>query len=540
MKRYIPTIIFAITATVGVLITFAMFRAEATAEYRRFEVVADDAVDRISEQISRHITLLDATRAFFAANRSPVTRSAFSTFIQGLVLSGQFEGLRGIGYARLMAAGDEKLAEEMLQRNYGIGREVWPETEQNWRAPIVLLEPDDTRNKAALGYDMYSEARRRAAMRGAIATGRVSASAPVELVQEITRKKQTGFLVYIPFKAAGPAVGTDNEGAVTDVTGFVYAPFRAGDLHLASLLRRPKLPVLVETVDSTDGEIVPLYRSPGYVERQQETANVVHRSIDVAGRKWTISVVEDGTTKNTLAHWRTFMLAAVSLLFAAALAVSARSRLKAVAAVRQLAEISEQTIREKDLMLQEMKHRIKNSIARIAAMSRQTAAGSEDLEAFNASFSARLQAMANAQELLTHSAWQKAELHALLKQELQQVFGEELDGVVIDGPSVALDEKTAHALGLVIHELATNAMKYGCMSNDGGSLSVTWTLETSARTKKFTLEWAETSRHRIAPCSEKGFGTRLIDASIAGELGGSVERNFEPRGLTVRLVVPLA
>jgi two-component sensor histidine kinase len=84
----------------------------------------------------------------------------------------------------------------------------------------------------------------------------------------------------------------------------------------------------------------------------------------------------------------------------------------------------ERNLVARDLMLQEMKHRIKNSIARILAMARQTARRSPDLEAFSKSFTARLQAMANAQDMLTRSTWGRADLRALLLQELGQVFGE--------------------------------------------------------------------------------------------------------------------
>ncbi|PLX37810.1 MAG: histidine kinase [Hyphomicrobiales bacterium] len=539
MKRYLPLVFFLVASAAGLGLTFIMYRAEEVAEARRFEVVADDAVDRIEERISQHMALLTATNSFFVANHGKVSSDAFRAFVAGLNLNGYFKGIQGVGFARLLPSAERNAVGGEIGFNYGLKRAVWPETDQGLSAPIVLLEPTDARNRVALGYDMFTEARRREAMRAALAAGEMRASAPIELVQEITEDKQAGFLVYMPFSEK-PAAGNSGPDAEKRVSGFVYAPFRAGDLHRAALLRPPHLPVRVETTDTTDGVGSLLFRSERYPDEPGEDGHMVQRSIQVAGRSWTVNVVEAHTRPNALVYWRSFVLGAASLLFAAALAVSIRSRLRAVAATRKVREISEKTIQEKDLMLQEMKHRIKNSIARILAISRQTASSSETIEEFSSSFSARLQAMANAQDMLTRSRWQKADLHELLAQELEQVFGETLDNVSIDGPKVSLDEKTTHALGLVFHELATNAMKYGNMTDGTGGLSVSWTVDGAARSRRLVLDWVERGDEAIEKPSGKGFGTRLIDANVMGELSGTVERAYRESGLEIRIAIPVA
>jgi len=538
--RYLPPAVFIVVSLIGAGMTAVVYNAEETADRIRFENLAGDAVDRVVGRIREHVTLLISTHSFFSAQSSSVQassiqaaqvdRSAFERFVTGLDLQGAFEGVRGIGYARLIPTGDEAEAAGDLQRNYGLAREVWPETSRDLRTPIVLLEPSDERNRAALGYDMFSEERRRNAMQAAMKTGAPTASAPVELVQEITSVKQAGFLVYVPFSQV-PSSGT--------VDGFVYAPFRAGDLHLAALERAPRLPVTVETSDTTEDAAVLLFRSAGHGEDTAYEGLAAERVVDMAGRQWTFKVHATPAFRSRTHHIYAMVVGAVSLLLAIALAMSSRFQLKAVAAADELRRVSEKTVQEKDLMLQEMKHRIKNSIARVLAIARQTAANSETIEDFSKSFTARLNSMANAQDMLTRSHWQRADLRELLNTELEQVFGRSTGEDKLTGPKVLLDERTTQALGLTFHELATNALKYGGISTNNGDLLVNWEVTGAGKAKRLQLDWIETSAGPIGEPEGTGFGSRLIDANIRGELGGAIDRSFRTNGMTVRMTIPL-
>ncbi|NBN80102.1 histidine kinase [Microvirga tunisiensis] len=529
MKRYLPAAAFVATSLIGLVLTLVLFQTERIADQRRFDVLAHEAVDRIRARVEQRKALLTATLSYFEANGGPLNRPEFQIFVQGLDLTDEGRGMQGIGFARLLHTGEEAAASAELLRNYGRAQQVWPDTAEDWRAPIVLLEPQDERNARALGFDMYSEDKRRQAMRRALDTGTLQASAPVELVQENGVDPQTGFLLYVPYR--------DAQG---QTLGFVYAPFRIGNLHRMALDHPTGLGVLVDSWDVTGGQPVPLYRSDGYDQVAGRLQTPVTRQIDVGGRTWAISVVEAVPATRTLAHWRSFILGTVSLLFAAALAVSIRNQMRAVEARREVQRVSQQAIADKDLLLQEMKHRIKNSIARILAMARQTAAHSDTLDAFSASFSARLQAMANAQDLLTRSRWQKAALADLLTQELEQVFGAGLEGAQIDGPAVVLGEKATHALGLVVHELATNALKYARIGEGRARLEVRWRIEAARPADVLCLLWSEDGPDPLPAGGRSGFGTRLIDATVRGELNGTIERRFGERGLTVEVRFPLA
>ncbi|MEH0070956.1 CHASE domain-containing protein [Pannonibacter sp. Pt2-lr] len=531
---------FLAVSCVGLWLTWAVFQAETTAEQQRFEAVAREAVDRVNSRIEQQLGVLAATKAFFEAAGGIAGDNEFRTFVLGLELTGQLRGLQGVGFAQLIRTGAEAPVNDALSAHFGPEAAIWPaDTSEEWRTPIVMLEPQDPRNARAIGYDMFSEPLRRDAMSRALETGKPQASAPVELVQETGTEKQAGFLVYSPFRGTQPRALEDETGGQPD--GFIYAPVRAGDLILAALTYPQELPVEVEVMDQgADSSTQPvLFRSEGYAKLPEQSFQSMSGEITVAGRSWLVRVRQPDVENGIGAHWRSLLICTFSLLFAAALAVSIRNQNRAVEARRDLETLSQQVIAEKDLMLQEMKHRIKNSIARILAIARQTANSSPSLESFSSSFASRLQAMANAQDLLTRSRWQRAGLNELLEQELEQVFGEALQREKLCGPPVVLNEKAAHALSLVFHELATNALKYARVGDDGASLTVDWTLEAAPKGKLLQLIWTEKSAQAIEPGTAKGFGTRLIDASIRGELGGKIEREFTGNGLTVRMSVPL-
>ncbi len=533
VQRHLPILVFVIVLAAGLAMTFVVYRAETMATQSRFEVIADDAADRVQRRVMEHIALLRSALSFFDAEVGHISKETFRTFVDGLQLDDQVSGIQGIGFARLIKRGEEREISAELEDNYGIDRGVWPDSsDQDRRTPIVMLQPDGERNQAALGYDMYSDPIRREAMKNSISVDGAFASAPVQLVQEITEDKQAGFLIYAPLHA--PA----REGEPGPVIGFVYAPFRAGDLHEAALERAARLPIVVRTEDIGSNQRAFLYSSPDFETVSAHSAFSVTRSFSVAGRQWEMTVASTPAFRVENPSLGILVLGAISFLLAAALAVSAAAQIHAVEAARRLHANTEKDLHEKDMMLREMKHRIKNSIARVLAIARQTASRSDSLDAFTASFTARLQAMSNAQDMLTRSHWQRTDLRELISVELGQVFGDDASACGLHGDPVELNEKATQSLGLVFHELATNALKYGCMAEEGGRLDITWTTQNRARERVLTIDWSETAMSPVQAPESNGFGTRLVNANIRSELQGKVDWRFEPAGLKVKLEIP--
>ena len=141
MIRLLPPSILLVVALAGAAMTSVVYRAENAADRIRFETVAQAAADRVVNRVRQHIALLVSTHAFFAATDEEVSREALARFTASLGLEEDYEGIRGIGYARLIRTGEEAETERDIAAAYGIDRVVWPDTEMEQRTPIVLMEP---------------------------------------------------------------------------------------------------------------------------------------------------------------------------------------------------------------------------------------------------------------------------------------------------------------------------------------------------------------------------------------------------------------
>lgn len=538
MKKLFPVIAFVAVALISLAMAgFAYFATQEAARIK-FDAVADDALNRIESRTDLHLSLLQSTKALFDARESDISRSEFASFFHALDIDGHFAGLRGIGLLKRVKTGDEAIAERDIQRNIGEARAVYPATTLPWRTPIVMFEPLDASNLAAIGYDMATDPERRAALEKAMTDNEQHATGPVVLGQA-TQAGQTftGFLVFVRLNAATAPDSIEADTSAT--TGFLYAAFRARELFQVALNRAPLLPVNIEVYDTSgDGQKL-LFRSETPPIHAIGTDLVVTRKLAVAGREWVVQFRPTSGFSPPSSRGIPVMLGLFGLLLAGAIALVARFQQHAFEAIEQLHENSEKSLLEKDLMLQEMKHRIKNSITRVLAMARQTAAGAADIKEFSNSFAARLQAMAASQDMLTRSRWQKADLRDLLRIELGQVFGKDLPDDLLSGPEVLLDETTTQALGLTFHELATNALKYGDAGNSTDALKVDWRVEGIGQNRMLRLNWRETGRKDVKAPQTTGFGTKLIDMNITRELRGTIERDFHADGLKVAISIPL-
>jgi two-component sensor histidine kinase len=187
--------------------------------------------------------------------------------------------------------------------------------------------------------------------------------------------------------------------------------------------------------------------------------------------------------------------------------------------------------RQMHLVMRELTHRSKNLLAVIQAMARQTAARSDTTEDFVESFSARLQAMAASHDLLVSQSWYGADLRALVTAHLGQSIDPGSPQVEVLGPTRSISADAAQNLGLALHELTTNAAKYGALSVLDGKLTVAWEIEGS----KARLTWTETGGPTVVPPKRDGFGRILLERLVGPALDGNVEIEFASEG--VRCVI---
>lgn len=199
-------------------------------------------------------------------------------------------------------------------------------------------------------------------------------------------------------------------------------------------------------------------------------------------------------------------------------------------------EARRKTEEHQALLLAELNHRVKNTLAVVLAISQQTLKHSPAPEAFNAAFQGRLQALARAHTVLTEGNWTTAPLRTLVEQALAPHMTVDQGRISIDGPEVIVPPKPALAVSLIMHELATNALKYGALSSAEGRVAISWEpCETDAA---IGLRWQEDGGPPAGEPGGHGFGSKLIEINVRHELGGSIESEFRQSGFTCRMVLP--
>lgn len=185
-------------------------------------------------------------------------------------------------------------------------------------------------------------------------------------------------------------------------------------------------------------------------------------------------------------------------------------------------------------LMHELNHRVKNTLATVQAIARQSFRSSSLDSRERETFEARLQAMSRAHDLLTQESWDGTDMAAVVAQVLAPYQGERFE---IGGSELRLTPRVALALTLALHELTTNAAKYGALSAPSGRVAITWSLS-PADPPCLALRWQESGGPRVSPPREKGFGSRLIERSLALELGGEVHISYEPGGVVCDVKVP--
>jgi two-component sensor histidine kinase/CheY-like chemotaxis protein len=203
-------------------------------------------------------------------------------------------------------------------------------------------------------------------------------------------------------------------------------------------------------------------------------------------------------------------------------------------------DITERLEHEKQLrtVMAELNHRVKNTLAVVNAIANQTLKRSTDLGVFAESFNQRLRSIAKAHSLLTSTEWSGCGLDEVVHSELDARAAGDRQ-LAVSGPPVTLLPKHCLAIHMVLHELATNASKYGALKDGKGRIEITWSTAPRAGTEWLRIDWTEHCEHRVTPPGTNGYGSRLIRQSVTYDLHGEFESRYTPAGFQCRISFPL-
>jgi signal transduction histidine kinase len=345
-RELIPyAILLAALAVTAAAARYAYFTA-AREDQLRFETAADSVRDSIQNRIETYVAMLLGGAGLFAASED-VTRREFSSYIERLELPHNYPGIQGVGFSRRVNPDERESLLAAIRREVPTFR-FWPEEERDDRHAIVYLEPDDERNRLALGYDMASEANRAEAMGRARDSGEPVATGKVRLVQEgDTSTPHAGFLIYVPLYQGG-TVPSSVDQRRRALLGFVYSPFRVDDLLRRIMHLAGASSVDFEIFDGEATEANLMHRSRAEaIDRQFE----VLKTISIAEREWTVRLYAGESMRVAASRTMVAVIAVGGITLSALLFAVIRGQVRArVGAERTAEELrrSEERLRAAD------------------------------------------------------------------------------------------------------------------------------------------------------------------------------------------------
>lgn len=311
--------------TIAALIGYRHLSEER--DLSRFRNAVESVQDNLHNRIDAYISILLATRSRFISARSDVDVTAFRRFVEDLEIERRYPGLQGVGFTRRMRPDEVAAVTAEVERQTRQPFHVWPDEPRDEYHAILFLEPMDRRNRAAIGYDMFTDPVRHEAMARARDTGQPAASGRVTLVQEIDRNKQSGFLIYVPVYREDlrpTTVARRRE----ELLGFVYSPFRVDDLMTGIFGSQREPRVAFDLYDGEETTPATLMHE-GIPRTAQHASHATKMRFEVAGRPWTIDIrttpaFESSSSKRFFPH-----LVLIALLINAGFGYAVHGQLRA-------------------------------------------------------------------------------------------------------------------------------------------------------------------------------------------------------------------
>lgn len=403
-----PYIVLAASLLLTIVATLLVAASARDRDRARFENAVQSTQDLIRDRLDTYVALLRGGSALFAASEE-VSRADFRAYVDRLDVRRRYPGIQGIGFSLRVPPGTrDSLVSAVRAEGLGDFR-IWPEGEREQVHSIVYLAPLDARNRAVLGFDMFSEPTRRATMERARDTGAPALTGKVRLKQEIDERVQAGFLIYVPVYRGGNVPSTVAERR-SALRGFVYSPFRADDLFagIFGTERNPRVAFRVY-----DGAVIRpdnlLHDSgSGSTGRPDSPEFTATTTLETAGRVWTLTFASLPAFE--AASDRSFVPGIATLGLLASLVLFAVTRSEAKA--RDTAERTAEEAAELATQLQKQALELEQQVEESQALN-------EELEATNNDLVATMARAEHARAEAEHANRAKADFLAAMSHELR-------------------------------------------------------------------------------------------------------------------------
>ena len=546
-QRIVPLGIFLLAMAITLLAALAIERTEATRQAEEMRAAGRGVAAALERRAASHTAYLRAGAALLAS-RGNLTEETFYDFLHDVRDDEDAHNSEGVSWAPWLPAGAiagfVKRTRAQRQSDFTIhSASLGPQAGASPNTPAVPVlwrSSPNASNQGAVGYDLYSEPVRRDAINRALRQHRPTLSGRTMLHLWSGQPQGPGFVMFAPVFAHDPqrtplgfivktftANGFLSSGvALGQAQGFGPNPF-AMSLYDGPVRRDRLLAHL------TPAEAPPASLWASHLRKLLGVGRVVAVPVTLARRPMVLVV--DAGTQAPLSNLSMAVLGFGTIL---ALLMMLMARMIAHQAAEDRASLGwlrEQTSIRASLT-RELNHRVKNTLANVLSIIALTRHRAQSLEDFAETLTGRIRALSATHDLLTSSDWGPTRIEALIAAELAPYAQGHESAVDLEGPAVDLAPNDALLLGLAIHELATNASKYGALSVLGGRVSVHWQKMTPELVR---VHWKEVGGPPVSQERRRGFGTELLERIVAHELGHAVEMDFATTGLACVLVVPV-
>ena len=518
--RAVPLFTFLLIAAVTVLSVFLIERGSADGERIRLVRAANSLSSTLERRATMSASYLRAGAALFATT-GEVSMPDFRRFVSELQLDQDYRSIEGIGWAPALRRSEVPTFEREMSEALDMPITVFPSSDNDMIVPVRYLQPDSARNRRALGYDMFSEPTRRKALEEAAEASRPIASGRVILKQE-GDGSSAGFLIYMPV--------FQGQGVNRRLTGYIYSPINAQEFlesAKANEIREEGIATLFYDGQPSPANLL------GSTAELEPGSRTIETPIRIGDREMTLVVgLPPSSTLSPLSLVTLlFGLAVASLLMLVARLLTRR----AIEDQQRLSWFEEQNSIRNSLT-RELNHRVKNTLANVLSIIALTRRRAVDVNDFADGLAGRVRALSATHDLLTNSEWGTTPIDAVIDAELAPYASGMEEMVTKSGPDVELAPNDALSLGMALHELATNAAKYGALSVPTGRVSIDWVLTQDGLAE---IHWKETGGPVVQEEHVRGFGMDLIEKVVAHELRHPVNLEFHREGVQCTLLAPV-
>ncbi|MFC3172898.1 CHASE domain-containing protein [Novosphingobium bradum] len=511
--------IFLLVSAITALSVYAIEQVEAQrgeAQHRQVATTVTAAIERL---VNANAVYLRAG-ALLSPGLAPSSRD-FAAFAHQLSADESLRSGGTLGWAERMASDQVPAFEARMRASGDQGYAVRPRALGGDVLPVAFVYPADAVGRRGLGFDMLSEPVRRGAIERAMRTGRPTASGAIDLISHDDEAHSSGFGIFMPVYA--------DDGAHRRMVGVIARGFVAHSFLRDALAGERLADYGIALHDAESPGSQPL----AVLGEQAGAGRRVTREVVLADHRMRIEISPPAPA--TLSN-----LSLLTLLFgmmvAALLLIVARLVTQQAAEDRAALAWFEEQASIRNSLTRELNHRVKNTLANVLSIVALTRRRTSNIDEFVAGLIGRVRALSATHDLLTQSEWGTTPVRAVIAAELAPYAQGTDRAVAMRGPLVELAPNDALSLGLAIHELATNASKYGALSVPGGRVEISWEMLTD---KLARIDWSEHGGPPVATERRRGFGTELIEKIVAHELRNPVDLRFEGDGVCCTLVVPV-